>query len=612
MKLLSCIILSGASFWGDKPVAKCVLEIPDFSTSEKLLLAERWQYCQKLFPSLANLQFNPEEFVLSFALLAFNLQTHGRHEPDSLDEILRTADKNITVGVPFEISDKALPACKAACYILNPKTTIAATANSSIDQQALTSQIITRYRKSVRHLEIYYDPEWLARQFRKRDVPCTHIFDNFFLLGQGKYQSKFYHSYGKDTSYLAVQLSTNKQFANHLLGKANLPVAKQHSAPSLASAVSIAGDIGYPVVMKPNNGKKGQDVFVNLNSEEEVTQAFQRLTKAKRQVIVERFISGDEYRLLVIGGKFVAAMNRQPGRITGDGTRSIRQLLAARNKHVRGYDLRNMFLDRLLFDSVAKEMMEDRGYTLDSCLKKDEVLVLRKVSNLSAGGTSRDVTAMVHPDNIALAERAAKTVGLDIMGVDFLTTDISKSYHQTGGAICEVNACPGLRGHYAATEGPLHDVASPILELHYPNGVCSRMINILLVGETVPDKAANDAYEWLIKRNYCPGFYEDGVVLLATDEPELKNQTPLSTAELFIRHAELDVSLWSMDYSIICETGLPMDQVDLVIDQGNLEKSGMALSLDKFLRENSEAYELISNDPISALSNFFSKTNITI
>ena len=597
MKLVSMIILNGTSFWGDGPVAKCSLTVPEINDVERQQLEERWQFCQKLVPALANKQFKQEDLLQAFIALAINLQSDPRH-PLHKPEKSTADNKNVfSVGIPFDIRDMVRFACLAAAAILTPNGILNIPVNNKnkelSTQQSIVLNVLQKYQRDTRHLRLDDDPAWAMREFRKRDIPCEFLFDNFLMLGQGKHQSKIFHSYGKDTSYLSVQLSRNKHMAYELFKSANLPVPPQEIVSSPQEIAKIVSQIGFPVVVKPLRGKQGQDVYINLKSMADVTDAFQRVKKRHQQIIIEKFIPGDEYRLLVIAGKFIAAANRMPGRIIGTDGQTIRQLLVDYNKPYFGNDIRKLYQSPIKLDKTASDLMRQKGYSLETILADGEVLILRKVSNLSAGGKSKDVTDIIHPDVKFMAERAARTINLDVMGLDYITTDITKSPFEIEGGICEVNACPGLRAHYAAVEGPLQDVTTPLINLHYPDGAISRIINIVVCANAPPEKLSNTINRWLQDQDCCAGFYSSGHLSIATAEPDLKGISPLQAADIFNRHTSIDICLWSISYAHLSEIGLPQDKIDLVIDCDDITKFDATLSLKKMINDNSKTYQQI-------------------
>jgi cyanophycin synthetase len=234
--------------------------------------------------------------------------------------------------------------------------------------------------------------------------------------------------------------------------------------------VRAARRIGYPVVVKPYNGNHGRGIAIHLTTDDEVRDAFRVAQAISRSVLVETFVTGDDHRLLVVDGQLVAATRRTPGHVVGDGTHTVAALVEATNADPRRGIGHEKVLTRLELDAQALELLARRGMTAESVPPPGERVFLRATANLSTGGTATDVTDVIHPDNIEMAVRAIRAVGLDVGGVDFLTTDITESYKAIGGAICEVNAAPGFRMHSAPSEGQPRDVAGPVIDMLFPPG----------------------------------------------------------------------------------------------------------------------------------------------
>jgi cyanophycin synthetase len=240
-------------------------------------------------------------------------------------------------------------------------------------------------------------------------------------------------------------------------------------------AVEAAELIGYPVVVKPFNANHGRGITIHITTPEEVRAAFEVAREHSRSVIIESFITGEDHRMLVIDGRLVAVSKRVPGHVVGDGVHTIEQLMEEVNQDPRRGIGHEKVLTRLTFDHQAETMLQRKGYTRESVPAPGERVFLRSTGNLSTGGTATDLTDLVHPDNVEMATRAVKAIGLDVGGVDFLSTDITESYKEVGGAICEINAAPGFRMHMAPSEGRPRDVAGPVMDMLFPPGTPSRI-----------------------------------------------------------------------------------------------------------------------------------------
>ena len=243
-----------------------------------------------------------------------------------------------------------------------------------------------------------------------------------------------------------------------------------------------AEKIGYPVVVKPYNANHGRGITVHLTSAEQVRTAFDVAREHSRSVIVESFIAGEDHRMLVINGELIAVAKRVPGHVVGDGVHTIEQLVEQVNQDPRRGVGHEKVLTRLTFDPQAEVLLSRKGYTRQTVPAAGEQVFLRSTGNLSTGGTATDLTDLVHPDNIAMAVRAVKAIGLDVGGVDFLTSDVTESYKEVGGAICEINAAPGFRMHMAPSEGRARDVGGAVMDMLFPPGTPSRIPIAALTG----------------------------------------------------------------------------------------------------------------------------------
>jgi cyanophycin synthetase len=286
----------------------------------------------------------------------------------------------------------------------------------------------------------------LVHAAEKRGIPWIRLNEQSLIqLGYGCHQERIQATITGRTSHIAVELASDKEETNKILANLGLPVPKQRLVQSAERAISAADRIGRPVVLKPYNGNHGRGVSINLHTNDEIREAFARAQEHSRSVIVETFISGHDHRMVVINGELVAVSKREPGHVVGDGVHTIEQLVAVVNSDPRRGIGHEKVLTRIELDDQALGLLAKLGYTPQTVPPKDEVVYLRLTANLSTGGTARDMTDVVHPDNAEMAVRAITAIGLDVGGVDFLTPDITQSYKDIGGAICEVNAAPGFR-----------------------------------------------------------------------------------------------------------------------------------------------------------------------
>src|SRR5215210_788051 len=262
----------------------------------------------------------------------------------------------------------------------------------------------------------------LVRAAEERRIPWIRLNEqNLIQFGHGRYQQRIQATVTSRTPHIAVELASDKEETNRILGNLGLPVPKQRLVQTADEAVAAAETIGFPVVVKPYNANHGRGISIHLTDAQQVEEAFEVAREHSRSVIVESFITGEDHRMLVINGELVAVAKRVPGHVVGDGIHTIEQLVEEVNRDPRRGIGHEKVLTRLVFDHQAESLLAARSYTRESVPASGERVFLRSTGNLSTGGTATDLTDVVHPDNVGMAVRAIKAIGLDVGGVDFLT-----------------------------------------------------------------------------------------------------------------------------------------------------------------------------------------------
>jgi len=318
----------------------------------------------------------------------------------------------------------------------------------------------------------------LVDEAKRRGIPVTRLDDEGGLvqLGWGARQQRIQATVTGRTGYIAVDIAQDKLLTASILGRAGLPVPRHEKVDSADEAAAIAREkIGFPVVVKPMDLSKGRGVALDLRDEDAVRQAFAATRELTHAVLVEAQCPGKDHRVLVVNDRVIAVAERVPAHVVGDGQHTLRELVDAVNADPRRGEGHENVLTRIPLDETAQRRMERAGYTLDTVLAADEVFTLADTGNLSTGGTAVDRTDEIHADNALIAVRAARALGLDVAGIDLICPDISRSIHETGGAIVEVNAAPGFRMHLAPTAGEPRDVAGPVLDMLFPEGGSARI-----------------------------------------------------------------------------------------------------------------------------------------
>ncbi|WP_379964917.1 cyanophycin synthetase [Epilithonimonas sp. UC225_85] len=323
----------------------------------------------------------------------------------------------------------------------------------------------------------------IVEEAASRKIPWIRLGKNSLVqLGYGINQQRFQATITGNTSSIAVDIACNKELTKKMLEDAAIPV------PSGSLVVDEEGldyairKIGYPIVIKPLDGNHGKGASINVNDYETAVVGLEHAQKYSRKVIVEKYITGFDFRVLVINHKMVAAARRVPAHVVGDGELNIQELIDKENLDPRrGYGHENV-LTEIDVDKDTNELLDKLNYTLENVPQKGELVYLKSTANLSTGGTSIDVTDMIHPENVQMAERVSRIIGLDVCGIDIMAENLTQPLKESGGAILEVNAAPGFRMHLAPSEGLPRNVAAPVVDMLYPAGKEFRIPIIALTG----------------------------------------------------------------------------------------------------------------------------------
>jgi len=311
----------------------------------------------------------------------------------------------------------------------------------------------------------------IVEEARRRGIPVRRLNSRMLVqMGLGKNLRRVQAAMSDFTSAIAVEIAQDKDDTRRVLESVGLPVPSGAVAGDLAEAQDIAREIGHPVLLKPLNASHGRGISGRLESDADVARAWPITSEHGRRVVVERFIPGRDHRVLVVNKRVVAVSERIPAHVIGDGTQSVRDLIIRGNRDPRRGSGHTKVLTRLPMDVRTEEFLATTGHTLDCVPAVGERVYLRATANLSTGGTAVDRTDEIHPANITACEMAAGIVGLDIAGIDVLTTDISLPFRESGAVIIEVNAAPGLRMHTHPSEGLPRDVGGPIVDMLFPPG----------------------------------------------------------------------------------------------------------------------------------------------
>ena len=404
----------------------------------------------------------------------------------------------------------------------------------------------------------------LVKAAEARGIPWLRLNDQSLVqLGHGKYQQRIQATVTGRTPHIAVELASDKEETNKILATLGLPVPRQELVQSEGQAVRAARRIGFPVVTKPYNGNHGRGISIRLTNDEEVAQGYAIAREHSRSVIVETFLEGDDHRLLVVNGELVAATRRTPGHVVGDGEHTITQLVDLVNQDPRRGVGHEKVLTRLELDAQAAKMLERAGLTADSVPEQGQSVFLRSTANLSTGGTATDVTDVIHPDNREMAERAVRAIGLDVGGVDFLSTDITRSYRDIGGGICEVNAAPGFRMHVAPSEGMSRDVAGPVIDMLFPSGSPSRVPIAAITGTNGKTTTARMLSHITKMAGYTPGLTTTDGVYIDGHRTVQGDMTGPVSARMVLADPQIDIAVLETARGGLLRAGMGVREVNV-------------------------------------------------
>lgn len=411
-----------------------------------------------------------------------------------------------------------------------------------------------------------------------RDIPWIRLGTNSLVqLGYGINQMRFQATITCKTSNIAVDIACNKEETKRMLDMASIPVASGGICVDEEDLDDVIKKIGFPIVLKPLDGNHGKGASINVKNREDAVEGLAYAQKYSRRVIVEKFITGFDFRVLIIDNKLVAAAKREPAHVKGDGVKTIQQLIDETNLDPRrGYGHENV-LTQIDVDRDTTDLLEKLEYTLETIPTKDEVVYLKSTANLSTGGTSVDVTDMMHPENIFLCERISRVIGLDVCGVDIMAVNLTQPLKENGGCILEVNAAPGFRMHLAPSEGLPRNVAAPVIDMLYPPGKESR-IPIIAVTGTNGKTTTTRLIAHIVKNNgFKVGFTTSDGIYIQNHMMEKGDTTGPISAEYILKDPTVEFAVLETARGGILRSGLGFGRCDIALIT-NIQEDHLGLS----------------------------------
>ncbi|MCT7948586.1 cyanophycin synthetase [Ancylothrix sp. C2] len=409
--------------------------------------------------------------------------------------------------------------------------------------------------------------ETIVKEAEIRGIPWMPLSARSMIqLGYGSYGKRIQATLTNFTGILGVELACDKEGTKTILRSAGVPVPRGtviRYLDELEDAISDVG--GFPIVLKPLDGNHGRGITININDLKQAEDAYDMASAASktRSVIVERYYTGRDHRVLVVNGKLVAVAERVPAHVIGNGKSTIQELIEETNRDPNRGDGHANVLTKIVVDRTSEQLLQQKGYTLETILPHGEVFYLRATANLSTGGIAIDRTDEIHPENIWIAQRVAKIIGLDICGLDIVTSDISLPLRETNGVIVEVNAAPGFRMHVCPSKGLPRNVAGPVLEMLFPPGTPHR-VPILAVtgtnGKTTTTRLLAHIYR---QTGQVVGYTTTDGTYIGDYLVEKGDNTGPQSAQLILQDPTVQVAVLETARGGILRSGLAFDHCDV-------------------------------------------------
>ncbi|GAB4209218.1 MAG: cyanophycin synthetase [Roseiflexaceae bacterium] len=622
MKVLETRVYRGPSPYGYRPVIRVTLDLEELEQHNSAALPGFTDRLLELIPTLHEhgcsygepggfvrrlregtwMGHIVEHIALELQCLAGTDVTYGKtRSVDDRDGIYYVIYSYIEERVGLEAGELAL---KLARSLLPPELPSALPE----DERATFDFRVERDALIARAQDIVLGPTTaaLVAEARKRDIPAIRLDEHSLVqLGYGKYQQRIRASVTGRTSNIAVETASDKELTIKLLGDVGIPTPRHRLVRSADEAEAAARRLGFPLVTKPLDVSHGRGISLNLNTLEEVRRGYEVASEYTRSVLVETFLSGRDYRVLVINHEVVAVAERVPAHVVGDGEHSIRQLIEIVNSDPRRGFGHEKVLTKIKINHQSDLLLERAGYTLDTVLQPGEVFYLAATANLSTGGTAIDRTADINYETRELARRAAMVIGLDVAGIDIITPDITQPLRAVGGGIVEVNAGPGFRMHLQPSEGQPRNVARQVIDMLFPPGAAARVPIVSITGTNGKTTTTRMVAHILkmsgarVGMTTTDGIYIDGQLYMRGD------MTGPWSARMVLKDPTIDAAVLETARGGILREGLGFDRCDigavLNISNDHLGQRGVD-TLEQIAEVKSLVVEVVRKNGTSVLN----------
>ena len=409
--------------------------------------------------------------------------------------------------------------------------------------------------------------ETIVKEAQARNIPWLLLSARAMVqLGYGVHQKRIQATLSSFSGILAVELACDKEGTKTILKDGGIPVPRGtviQYLDELSAAIEEVG--GFPIVIKPLDGNHGRGISIDVKTQQEAEEAYDLASAASktRSVIVERYYKGSDHRILVINGKVAAVAERIPAHVVGDGRSTIEELIEITNQDPNRGDGHANVLTKITIDKTALNVLGKQGYELTSILAHGEIAYLRATANLSTGGIAVDRTDEIHPENVWIAQRVAKLIGLDIAGIDVVTEDIRKPLRDVDGVIVEVNAAPGFRMHVAPSRGLPRNIAAPVIDMLFPPGTPSRVPILAITGTNGKTTTSRLISHICRQTGKVVGFTTTDGVYIDDYLVEKGDNTGPYSASMILKDPTVEIAVLETARGGILRSGLAFNQCDV-------------------------------------------------
>lgn len=583
MEIRKVLALRGPNFWANFPVLEAWVDLGDLKDSpsneiagfndrimgwlptmieHRCSIGERGGFFERLRRGtyLAHIL---EHVTLELQSLAGSTVGFGRARE-------HLGEGYYKVAVEFEEEEL----CRAALET-GHRLCLAAVYNRPFDMNAE----VARLREICQRVCLGPSTKSIVRAAQARGIPVRRMNSGSMVqLGYGSQQRRILAAQSDRTGAVAEEIAQDKDLTRDLLHAVGVPVPEGRPVTSAEDAWEAAEDIGVPVVVKPQFGSQGRGVAANLTTREQVMAAYQAASRESSDIIVEKFAPGADYRVLVIGGRMIAAARREPAQVVGDGLHTVAELVDAVNQDPRRGDDHAMALSKIRLDPIALAVLADQGLSPEAVAPAGARVLIRRNANLSTGGTAADVTDLVHPDVAARAIEAAQVVGLDIAGIDVVCRDISRPLEEQGGMIIEVNASPGLRMHLEPSSGKPRPVGEAIVDTLFADGQSGRIPIIAVTGTNGKTTTTRLVAHMLAHAGRRVGMACTDGIFLGSRRIDAGDCSGPRSARAVLSNPAVDVAVFETARGGILREGLGFDrcEVGVVTNIGEGDHLGIA------------------------------------